>query len=366
MPHVQEVRKVFRKAQKGDQGMNYKIFAIAIFFVALLVIVPASAEGVWHNNKFFGTEDEYEDYIGGAAVEHSGKTGVDSKYRNTNPASAVAGSGEAFSCILRGNVRAGYNTLNREILISNNADNNTVWIPIPVKPDGTFEFNGLAIGHYKWKRVDIDPGMSEQGTISCNAGQQVTYPEQEILGHAVTGDPRTPPCNREVLKASYGAFEEQCTKTTEYRYWIFSHEHDCVPGIGPGCGMWAREIEIDTSHWSKWQTEEPEHCIYIQVREFGGHPKLCEQREVETCETVGGYADVTSNVRDALATGHLSFLFRNDVNPGGIFDIISSTLLSEIEDPAPGIVKHVSIDYKDCGGNEQHVSVEEYQQITLL
>ena len=29
------------------------------------------------------------------------------------------------------------------------------------------------------------------------------------------------------------------------------------------------------------------------------------------------------------------------------------------------IVKHVSIEYKDCSGVDRHISAEEYQQITL-
>lgn len=100
--------------------------------------------------------------------------------------------------------------------------------------------------------------------------------------------------------------------------------------------------------------------------------KVCLREIVsaEYCGETGGCApEATSAVRKALSKGHLSFVFSNGWlgnYEGGIFDNEQNkNLLSPIEDPARGIVKHVSITYKDCSGTVKTIEAKEYEVINL-
>jgi hypothetical protein len=57
--------------------------------------------------------------------------------------------------------------------------------------------------------------------------------------------------------------------------------------------------------------------------------------------------DVTKNVQDVVNRGHhqFSFQFDNAPNPGGIWDVAHTRLLSQITDPYYGFVKLASIQY---------------------
>jgi hypothetical protein len=77
-------------------------------------------------------------------------------------------------------------------------------------------------------------------------------------------------------------------------------------------------------------------------------------------------ADVTQNVKDVVASGHASFVFDNRPSPGGIFDIVGGTLLSQIADPAPGYVKTVTITFNmGCDSQDETVTAGEYEVIDL-
>ena len=84
------------------------------------------------------------------------------------------------------------------------------------------------------------------------------------------------------------------------------------------------------------------------------------------CQTDGEVIDVTSNVQNAVAQGATSFfLFDNAQNPGGIFGL-GGNLLSQINDPAPGYVKTVFIEYNNGCGSERTIKAMEYDHINLV
>lgn len=80
--------------------------------------------------------------------------------------------------------------------------------------------------------------------------------------------------------------------------------------------------------------------------------------------TYGQNLDVTQNVQHVVDSGVTTFFFfDNAQNPGGIFSQ-GNVLLSQINDPAYGIVKNVYIHYtKD--GVDKTINTMEYSQISL-
>jgi hypothetical protein len=121
--------------------------------------------------------------------------------------------------------------------------------------------------------------------------------------------------------------------------------------------------------WNNWQTTEPSGCKYSFP--IGFEEKYCKKQKVIDTPAQDGGCDTSGEplkgVREVVANGHLSFIF--DHRPGagseGILDIDGTTLLYGFKDPAENKFKHVTIDYKDCNGMEQHVSTEEYEVINL-
>ena len=80
----------------------------------------------------------------------------------------------------------------------------------------------------------------------------------------------------------------------------------------------------------------------------------------------GTVIDVTAQLQQVVNSGHLSFVFRNDYNPGGIFNADSTALFAPITDPAYGFVKNVHIEF--VGGytySVQTIDAHEYDVITL-
>ena len=80
----------------------------------------------------------------------------------------------------------------------------------------------------------------------------------------------------------------------------------------------------------------------------------------------GTVIDVTAQLQQVVNSGHLSFVFRNDYNPGGIFNADSTVLFAPITDPAYGFVKNVHIEF--VGGytySVQTIDAHEYDVITL-
>jgi hypothetical protein len=166
--------------------MNCKSFAIVILFVALLACAcPVSA--VWHNGNWF-TQEDYDKMTDGARVVHNPTSGVDSKYRDNNPAKTPGVWAGQNSCTLVGNVRSGFNTFTKEVLLTNNAaDQNVSPVVIPIQPDGTFRYDGpLAQGDYTLHIIPpfIGLGPDQYAGVHCDHG--IVRPDRELLGYAVS------------------------------------------------------------------------------------------------------------------------------------------------------------------------------------
>ncbi len=332
---------------------NKLITLIALIALTLLVL-PVSA--VWMNGNWY-TDDQYAKLTDGATVICTGKNSDQcSKYRDTNPALGNDVITAAGTCNLAGTLSCGYTTLTPIVYISNDLDANKTRFPMEVDHNGRYEYRGLAKGNYTLYVPDGNGGQPEYSFVQC-LGSGDVWPFRQILGHGVTADSGDEGyCQRQIVSAQYGAFEEECDTVcddilvspehTEYRYKKF---------------IW--------SSWSSWSDTDDSQCWYWK-RDTRVILAVYEEQCEEVCEQVGGSTDVTQNIRDVVAAGHLSFVFSNGWlgnYQGGIFDNEADrNLLSPIDDPAKDIVKHVTIEYKDCSGTQRKVSAEEYQQITLL
>jgi len=321
--------------------MNYKIVTLIALALCLCVVLPVAAVN---------------------------------EYRDMNPANDVINP-DSYG-YAQFYVKAGGSAQDLAVYVQNVKQNlsfDSRW-----NPDRT-DIEGQNAG---WKRYEILPDGHSERTDELAAGETFeacirngngNQPECQrfivgggdttavvFLGAAVSCGDEQPVCQREIVSATYGAFDEVCEDITlthshylpgyhmEYRYRIGQ------PGNHHSC-------DYSHSEWSEWidvfntQRASPS-CNQVETR---------WARHTERCNQVGGYADVTSNVKSVVAAGHLSFLFDNRPSPGGIFAPDGVTLLSQITDPAPGIKKIVSITYKDCNGAEQTITEDEYEVINL-
>jgi hypothetical protein len=209
----------------------------ALLLLTALVIVPASAEiapCVWHNGKCIES-DKYDAMIDGATVIHNSKTGVDSKYRDTNPANSPEVWSGTSTCTLEGNVRAGYNTLTKEVELRNvlQQDNET-GIILPILPDGTFRYDGLAQGDYILHIAAPNGGGADQySKVHCTSG--VARPEQELPGYAITepvsvvsSEPE-PSCKPIIITAS---------DITKRHFWFTTYYAFDLTITGTNEGVW--------------------------------------------------------------------------------------------------------------------------------
>jgi hypothetical protein len=338
-----------------------KITLIALIALTMLVL-PVSA--VWMNGNWY-TDDQYAKLTDGATVICTGKNSDQcSKYRDTNPALGNDVATAAGTCNLAGTLACGYTTLTPTVYISNALDTNKTQTPLSVDHNGRYEYRGLAKGNYTLYVPDGNGGQPEYSSVQC-LGSGDVWPFRQILGHAVTADSAPDACYRQIVSAQYGAFEEQCGEPYTVHHGDYTREW--MPKVCHGSGWFYH------CHDGYWDYDHVGMGNGDYVKDCGRHSCSYEYvapTQDQDCETVGGYTDVTSNVASVIATGHTSFVLSNGWlgnYQGGIFDNEADrNLLSSIDDPAKDIVKHVTIEYKDCTGNPRKVSAEEYQQITLL
>ena len=129
--------------------------------------------------------------------------------------------------------------------------------------------------------------------------------------------------------------------------------------------------DMTNGHYSSW-SDTPEGSCIQQAMSIEGVQvnNPCITRNVpdtykKECVDAGLYTDVTSQVQKLADDDINSFVFNNGQNPGGIFST-TGTLLAEIADPAPGIVKTIEIVYNNgCSGNKI-IDAAEYETINLV
>jgi hypothetical protein len=243
--------------------------------------------------------------------------------------------------ILKGNLRAGF-ALDQTII---------AYGPETVKmtagDDGTFEAT-LLPGQYTLVLADGNGGQTEFSSATIAAGQ-ISYPEREILGHAISVLPEQPDVI-EILDAQYGAIEQRCEQVLVTPAQPAVPEHFEYVGHNKGdydkfCGQYYY-VGHHHGDYKKHAAVPAKPAVYKTV-----------------CTQYGSMIDVTAQVRAAVDAGHRQMMFfDNAQNPGGLF--VEGGLFAEIEDPAYGIVKDVVINYK-LNGVAKQIVTKEYEEIKI-
>jgi len=280
--------------------------AIALVVITMLA-VPVSA--LWNNGNWVA-EDHNQNCD---AVKFDPKTGVMSCYRDNNPIKQINASNEGSGGVAVGSVRAGYSTLSQTIAVRNILqDKNVSSMNIDVLPDATFRIpveGVLAPGEYEATLDNFDlPDETVRFTIAANqqGPTRIVFLGQAVSGTETMESSPEPVCKVKIISVLYGC-GGYCGKCDE-------------PGT---------QVESRSFHKNR--------CIWA-----------------------------TDNVREAVSAGYTTFLFNNAENPGGIFDVTTTNLLSQIVDPSPGDVKNVRIIYNGCDGKKHSVVTDEYQTIDLI
>ncbi len=244
----------------------------------------------------------------------------------------------------------------------------------------------LVPGTYSLKLTDGNNEVPEYAVVTIVAGQKT---EIHFQGHAVSRwneNKKFPVCDGKItiINAHYGKDTGNCHTTTvidtpavpshsEYRYWIVEQGH-WVPEVGHWEGKgWNKHWVVDVrahwvidveAHWSEWSsTYSPGvNPRDVQTRTIPAVPAVTH--DATTCDA-GVWVDVTSAVQSVVNGGAHSLLFDNRPSPGGIWDAGETTLLSQIADPLPNVIKQVKITYTACGGEENSITVDEYAVINL-
>jgi hypothetical protein len=225
---------------------------------------------------------------------------------------------------------------------------------IPVNSDGITQIEGLAPGEYSLTLNNFNlPDETKRFTIA--AGQMgPTY--VEFIGQAF-GSPSVcvPVYTIEDAKYGIAASHSVTVRHGDYtREWVDGY-----------CARYFRGYCVDyrPGHY-EYDYVGMGNGDYLKTRHHG-----CDNYNyvAPTQETVidGTVIDVTSNVQTAVGLGATEFMFfDNAQSPGGIFGI-GNNLLSEIKDPAYGIVKNVYIKYNNGCGLEREINAMEYDHINL-
>lgn len=198
-----------KRILKGIEKMkctNAMFIAVGILCLCFAV-APAAA--VWNNGNWV-SQDTLDKY----RVVHDPATGVDSKYRDVNPAIALSSDPYTVGGKAYGSVRAGYSTLSPEITVTNDLfpDSNQTMV-ILVQPDGKFEIPA-------WNEGVLSPGNytavldnfnlpDETVHFQINAGKDTRF---AFIGQAASSAPKVeatptvkPTEKIHIVSAVYGA-----------------------------------------------------------------------------------------------------------------------------------------------------------------
>jgi hypothetical protein len=342
--------------------MNYKSLVIVALAVCLVACVPVSA--MWNNGNW--VSDDRNNNCD--QIKFDPKTGVTSCYRDANPAIQIAASNEGNGGVAVGSIRAGYSTLSNTIEVKNVLQNQSEpGMIIKVNADATFripepDHGVLAPGNYTATLDNFNlPDETVYFTIAAN--------QQEPTRFSFNGQAASSPADHKVvytiLKATYGATREDCTMSEWSRH-------------RPNHGEYETRIVTDNAAYDTYNYVGAHHGdynkqgnSYVYVGHNNGSYDIChheaqthKEYRYETCSTYGQNLDVTQNVQSVVDQGITSFFFfDNAQSPGGIFGQ-GNVLLSQIQDPAVGIVKNVYIHYTR-DGMDKTITTMEYQQINL-
>ena len=229
--------------------MNHTKLVLVALALCLCLVLPVAA--VWSNGNWVP-----EDALNGYTVDYNPQSGVTSKLKPIDIGAELKESPQSYFGVLKFNLRCGYSTLTREVGIRNDAVTDGEFTFYPIHPDGSFETE-LVPGNFTILLKDSNGGQPQTSHATIVAGQ-VSYPFNEMLGHAVSG--YTEPIIPEVV----------CPSVLSYG-WVFK----------PSMFWFKLHNEEDTAVWSNieytvtYQKQIP--CITPQFESstFRPKPKKC-------------------------------------------------------------------------------------------
>lgn len=242
---------------------------------------------------------------------------------------------------LKGNLRAGF-ALDQTLVIYGPET-----VKVIAGDDGTFEVD-LLPGQYTIVVANGNGGQPEFSSATIVAGQ-LSYPEREILGHAISVT-NIKADVIEIVDAQYGAIEQRCEQVLVTPAQPATPEHFEYVGHNKGdydklCGQYYY-VGHHHGDYEKHAAVPAKPAVYKTV-----------------CTMYGSMVDVTQQVQAAVDAGHRSMMFfDNAQSPGGLF--VEGGLFAAIQDPAVGIVKDVIINYK-LNGVDKQIVTKEYEEITI-
>jgi len=363
--------------------MNYKINVIIALALVLACVIPASA--VWSNDKWVDGEHS-DEYFGTAKVVTDPRTGVTSKYNPvTSETDLMTYAGHVYGNLKSGHVLEG----GERFLVSNDLTPN-VTQEYKFNSDGLFDDyfaagdytitlpqgTGSAAGIYTEDAKWIGNLHPEVAHINVKAGHTTYF---TFIGNSVPTASSDCVPKYTIVDASY------CGETESHVV-----HHDAIPSVAAyytvapasphqECYWWGGYYHCDTVYDGDcayaWGQTPDFYIGYIgYVFKPNGPFTYTFHKAVPAVpawdETVidhkGGCAHPVTELQSVVDRGFTSFLFDNRPAEGGIFSADGSTLLKQIDDPASGIQKHVSITYNaGCGTGDKTVEANEYEVINL-
>lgn len=338
--------------------MNYNsLTIIALALCLCIVAAPVAAEGMWNGDNW--VDSHHNDKC--TKVVFNPQTGNTNCYNeNVGSLADIKADPNTYSGRADVIIKVHSNALNPVMYLANNLTPN-ITETISVNNDGLNTIPNLAPGEFilTLDRYDL-PDEVVHFTIA--AGQQeptrVVFDGQGYSATAVQT------CQREVFEASY------CGVTIPAVTHVV--HHDAYYTVVEAQKIWGYFGCYYNGNADKSMHNPYDFVVDGQKYDFQYHGRYIytfhsayDETVIDTPAVLGGCADVTQNVKDALSQGYTMFLFDNSAPHHGIYDITTTTLLSSVDDPAEGIVKDVSISYRTCSGIEQIISGKEYQAIGL-
>jgi hypothetical protein len=334
--------------------MNSKhVILIALAVIAMMAIGVPLASAEWMNGVWYPS-DVYANMISGDTVVHNPVTGVDSKYdARVGSLYDLSQNPNTYSGRVIFIIRSGMATLNPTLTLVNDAMPN-VTKNYDVPDNANLEIDGLPAGNFTATLDNYNVPDETAHFVIATSQQDPT--RVAFIGQAASQAPVHVPVIT-ILRATYGMTTEQCTQIPAVTH-IVHH---------PAVAAYYTVVQAQHGHGNQnywFSTHGDDQYTYHPSVSAWGETVIDVPAHTD-CVTLGNYIDVKANVQAALSTGHTSFLFNNAQNPGGIFDITTTNLLSQITDPAPEQVKNVVITYNVDGGTSKTITSREYQVISI-
>ena len=322
----------------------------------------------------------------------------ESKYRDTNPVLELQNNVQLYQGYVIFRPHASGSLMDPLVFISNDATpdlkpfdtsfnmdgsgaetslNQSQYLMVKINGDGQSDPIPLAFGNYTWHVRFGNGNQPESGKFSITDRSTIYV---SYLGSARPSIGFVEPTIN-ILRAQYGMITQNCQQVFVPAVTHIVH-HPAIPAQqayytvayvgnhnGGNCEEYNGNGQYDFKVGNqKYRFDSHGDDLYTSATQ--GTPAWDETvidvpAHTDTvCNNVGSVIDVTQNVKDVVHTGHVSFVFDNAKNPGGIFDQADSQLMSQIADPAPGQVKNVVITYTIDGISHTR-NAQEYQVITL-